>query len=36
VDDKPVIARVTRRSAEQLGLAPGQQVWIQIKAVALL
>ncbi|NBC11765.1 MAG: molybdenum ABC transporter ATP-binding protein [Gammaproteobacteria bacterium] len=36
VDDKPVISRVTRRSADQLGLAPGQQVWIQIKAVALL
>ncbi|WP_295542786.1 molybdenum ABC transporter ATP-binding protein [uncultured Thiohalocapsa sp.] len=36
VDGSPVIARVTRRSADQLGLAPGQQVWIQIKAVALL
>jgi molybdate transport system ATP-binding protein len=36
VDGKPVLSRVTRRSAEQLGLAPGQQVWIQIKAVALL
>ena len=36
VDDKPVISRVTRRSADLLGLAPGQRVWIQIKAVALL
>ncbi len=32
----PVLARVTRRSAEQLGLTPGLEVWIQIKAVALL
>jgi molybdate transport system ATP-binding protein len=32
----PVLARVTRRSAEQLGLAPGKPVFIQIKAVALL
>jgi len=32
----PVLARVTRRSAEQLGLAAGQRVYAQIKAVALL
>jgi molybdate transport system ATP-binding protein len=32
----PVLARVTRRSAEQLGLAVGQRVYAQIKAVALL
>ncbi|MCF7984143.1 MAG: molybdenum ABC transporter ATP-binding protein [Thiohalocapsa sp.] len=32
----PVLARVTRRSADQLALAPGMTVWIQIKAVALL
>jgi molybdate transport system ATP-binding protein len=31
-----VLARVTRRSAEQLGLVPDLSVWIQIKAVALL
>ena len=36
VAGSPVLARVTRRSAEQLGLAPGMNVWIQIKAVALL
>ena len=32
----PVLARVTHRSADQLGLAPGMDVWIQIKAVAVL
>jgi molybdate transport system ATP-binding protein len=31
-----VLARVTRRSADQLGLRPDLDVWIQIKAVALL
>jgi molybdate transport system ATP-binding protein len=36
VDGNPVISRVTRRSADQLGLTPGMAVWIQIKAVALL
>jgi molybdate transport system ATP-binding protein len=32
----PVLARLTRRSATQLGLVPGMPVWVQIKAVALL
>ncbi|WPL12647.1 MULTISPECIES: molybdenum ABC transporter ATP-binding protein [Thiorhodovibrio] len=32
----PLLARVTQRSAEQLGLKPAMDVWIQIKAVALL
>jgi molybdate transport system ATP-binding protein len=36
VDGSAVLARVTRRSAEQLDLAPDLAVWIQIKAVALL
>jgi molybdate transport system ATP-binding protein len=36
VDGSPVLARVTRRSSEELGLTPGLPVWIQIKAVALL
>lgn len=36
VGGSPVIARVTHRSAAQLGLEPGMGVWIQIKAVALL
>jgi molybdate transport system ATP-binding protein len=31
-----VLARVTRRSAGQLGLKPDMDIWIQIKAVALL
>ncbi len=31
-----ILARVTRRSAEHLGLAPGVKVWVQIKAVAIL
>ncbi len=36
VSGSPVLARVTRRSAEELALAPGQSVYVQIKAVALL
>ena len=36
VDGSAVLARVTRRSAEQLGLTADMPVWIQIKAVALL
>jgi len=31
-----LLARLTRRSAQRLALAPGRQVWIQIKAVALI
>jgi len=31
-----LIARLTRRSAEQLQLAPGQTVWAQIKSAALV
>ena len=31
-----LLARLTRRSAAHLGLAPGMNVWAQIKAVALL
>ena len=36
VDGAMVLARVTRRSADQLGLRTDLDVWIQIKAVALL
>jgi len=36
VDGSAVLARVTHRSAEHLGLKPDMAVWIQIKAVALL
>ncbi|NTV95785.1 MAG: molybdenum ABC transporter ATP-binding protein [Thiobacillus sp.] len=31
-----IVARLTRRSAVALGLAPGQPVWAQVKAVALI
>jgi molybdate transport system ATP-binding protein len=36
VGDSPLLARLTRRSAHALELAPGQQVYAQIKAVALI
>jgi len=32
----PLIARLTQRSAAELRLAPGDKVWVQIKAVALV
>ncbi|HYQ39283.1 MAG TPA: molybdenum ABC transporter ATP-binding protein [Pseudomonas sp.] len=32
----PLLARITRRSADQLGVQPGLRLWAQIKAVALL
>ena len=32
----PVLARLTRRPAAQLGLADGMSVWAQLKAVALV
>jgi len=32
----PLLARVTRRSAQALALAPGRQVWAMVKSVALL
>ena len=32
----PLLARVTRRSIEQLQLAPGTRVWAQIKSAALV
>jgi molybdate transport system ATP-binding protein len=31
----PLLARITRRSAEELGLEPGREVWALIKSVAL-
>ena len=31
-----LLARVTRRSAQRLDLAPGREVWVQIKAVTLV
>lgn len=36
VGDTAILARITRFSAEQLGIAPGTVVWAQIKSVALL
>ncbi|MEL0166647.1 MAG: molybdenum ABC transporter ATP-binding protein [Pseudomonadaceae bacterium] len=36
VQGQPLLARVTRYSADQLGLTVGQQLWAQIKAVAVL
>jgi molybdate transport system ATP-binding protein len=32
----PLLARITRYSRDQLGIHPGQQLWAQIKAVAVL
>ncbi len=32
----PLLARITRRSVAELGLAPGQRVWAQIKSVAVV
>ncbi|MGE5385478.1 MAG: molybdenum ABC transporter ATP-binding protein [Betaproteobacteria bacterium] len=36
VGDASIVARLTRRSAAALAIEPGRQVWIQIKAVALI
>jgi molybdate transport system ATP-binding protein len=36
VNTAPVVARLTRRSADALSLAPGLPVWAQVKTVALL
>jgi len=35
-DGVPLMARLTRRSAQTLGLQPGQAVWAQVKTVALM
>jgi molybdate transport system ATP-binding protein len=36
VGASPVVARLTRRSAEALQLQPGLPVWVQVKTVALM
>ena len=36
VGGEPLVARITRRSADNLGIRPGRKVQAQIKAVALL
>ena len=33
---EPVLSRITRKSAAELGLQPGMQVFAQVKSVALL
>lgn len=36
VGETPLIARLTARSADALGLAPGKAVWVQVKSVAVI
>jgi molybdate transport system ATP-binding protein len=36
VPQVPLVARLTRRSVDALGLAPGSAVWAQVKTVALI
>lgn len=36
IGETPLLARITRRSHDTLGLCPGMAVWVQIKAVVLL
>jgi molybdate transport system ATP-binding protein len=36
VGNTPLLARITRRSRDTLGLAQGMRVWAQVKSVALL
>lgn len=36
IEGTPLIARITRRSCDHLGVMPGQRLWAQIKGVALL
>ena len=36
VGGTPLLARITRYSRDQLGVHPGQSLWAQIKAVAVL
>jgi molybdate transport system ATP-binding protein len=36
VGTSPLLARITARSRRELDIAPGRQVWVQIKGVALL
>tara|TARA_R110002110_G_scaffold387764_2_gene599808 strand:- start:333 stop:1427 length:1095 start_codon:yes stop_codon:yes gene_type:complete len=36
VDTTPLLARLTARSVDALSLAPGEEVWVQVKSVAVL
>lgn len=31
-----LLARLTKRAAVSLGVAPGQELWVQVKSVALM
>ena len=35
-ESQPLLSRITRRSRDQLGLAPGMEVYAQVKSVALM
>jgi molybdate transport system ATP-binding protein len=35
-DSQMLLSRITRRSCDQLGLAPGMEVYAQVKSVALI
>lgn len=35
-DGQVLLSRITRRSRDQLGLAPGMEVFAQVKSVALI
>ena len=36
VGTSKLIARITKRSQQRLGIAVGQSVWVQVKTVALV
>jgi molybdate transport system ATP-binding protein len=36
VGESPLLARLTKRSAAALGIVRGQEVWVQVKSVALM
>jgi len=36
VGESPLVARLTKRSASALGIVRGQEVWVQVKSVALM
>jgi molybdate transport system ATP-binding protein len=36
VGESPLLARLTKRSASALGIVRGQEVWVQVKSVALM
>ena len=36
IGGSPLIARLTRRAVSELGIAPGEQVWVQVKSAAIM